>query len=389
MGRFLLIRSKGTSYESLYTFTDCLYHALRRCGADVDVFDESKSANIRIFTGKSYDAIIDFNSTMPDKRLDDGTPVLSALDGPFINYLLDHPLYFHDQLSQNVSQHVVCIDRRHAAYLKRFYPELKSVSYAPLPMMPSDERDIKSIKDRSIGILFTGTYTSFELVQRKLSGMNPDARRDVFEILSYMQADTNLTMEDAMTRFLETREKKIPDKIFRQFMHYYHMADAAAAAWARDIVVRAILNAGIKLSVCGHGWNSLRRYDNTPYDNLEIIPEVTYHRSVDMAYDAMIILNVMPWFKDGIHDRVLTAAGHGAVILSDETSALNELLGDSYVSFSLERLEDLSDKIGKVLRDTDYAQKLVGEAYTRTIDSCSYEAFAAMLCESCACTVTK
>ena len=108
-----------------------------------------------------------------------------------------------------------------------------------------------------------------------------------------------------------------------------------------------------------------------------------------MAYDAKIILNVMPWFKDGIHDRVLTAAGHGAVILSDETSALDELLGDSYVSFSLERLEDLSDKIGKVLRDTDYAQKLVGEAYTRTIDSCSYEAFAAMLCESCACTVTK
>lgn len=389
MGRFLLIRSKGTSYESFYTFTDCLYHALRRCGADVDVFDESKSANIRIFTGKSYDAVIDFNSSLPDKRLDDGTPLLSALDGPFINYILDHPLYFHDQLSQKVSQHVICIDRKHVEYLKRFYPELKSVSFAPLPMMPSDESNIKSIKDRRIDILFTGTYTSPEYIQRKLSGMNPDARRDVFEILSYMQADTDLTIEDAMMRFLETRSKKIPDKMFRQFMHYYHIADTAAAAWARDMVVRTILNAGIRLSVCGHGWNSLKRYDNTVYDNLEIIPEVSYHRSVDMAYDAKILLNVMPWFKDGIHDRILTAAGHGAVILSDETPVLNELLGDSYMGFGLNRLEDLSDKIRKILSDTDYAQKLAGSAYTKTIDSCSYEAFADMLCESSVCSISR
>ena len=148
MGRFLRIRSKGTSYESLYYYLrTASYHALRRCGADVDVFDESKSANIRIFTGKSYDAIIDFNSNMPDKRtFDYGTPVIKrSLTGhSLIIFLIIH-----------------CISM---------------ISYHKM-------------------------YHS--------------------------QADTNLTMEDAMTRFLETREKKIPDKIFRQFMHYYHMADAA------------------------------------------------------------------------------------------------------------------------------------------------------------------
>ena len=174
MKRFLLIRSKGVCYESFYTFTDCLYHALRRCGADVDVFDESKSANIRLFLGKSYDGIIDFDSTMPDKKLDDGTYVLNALDGPFINYLLDHPLYFHSQLSQNVPQHVLCIDRRHVEYLKKYYPELLSVDFAPLPMMPVNESDIKSIQNRRIGILFTGTYTSSVFVQRKLSQINPE-----------------------------------------------------------------------------------------------------------------------------------------------------------------------------------------------------------------------
>lgn len=376
MKRFLLIRSKGVCYESFYTFTDCLYHALRRFGADVDVFDESKSANIRLFLGKSYDGIIDFDSTMPDKKLDDGTYVLNALDGPFINYLLDHPLYFHSQLSQNVPQHVLCIDRRHVEYLKKYYPELLSVDFAPLPMMPVNESDIKSIQNRRIGILFTGTYTSSVFVQRKLSQINPDARRDVFEILSYMQADTSLTMEDAMQKFLDTRDKKIPDKMFRQFMQYYYLADTAAAAWARDIVVRAILNSGIKLTVCGHGWNDFRRYDNTPYDNLEILPEVSYHRSVDMAYDAKVLLNVMPWFKDGIHDRVFTAAGHGAVCLSDETPALNDVMKDLYVGFSLEKLEDLSDKIKRILSDSDYAQELTDNAHKIVTDNYGWERFA-------------
>ncbi len=382
MGRFLLVRSKGVCYESFYTFTDCLYHALRRYGADVDVFDESKSANIRIFLGKSYDAIIDFDSTMPDKKLDDGTPVLSALDGPFINYLLDHPLYFHSQLSQNVPQNVICIDRRHVAYLEKYYPELLSVTFSPLPMMPINEDDIKSIKDRRIGILFTGTYTSPEYVQKKLAGINPDARRDVFEILSYMQADTTLTIEDAMQKFLDTRQKKIPDKMFRQFIQYYYLADTAAAAWARDIVVRAILNRGNKLTVCGYGWNDFRRYDNTPYDNLEILPEVSYHRSVDMAYKAKMLLNVMPWFKDGIHDRVFTAAGHGAVCLSDETPVLNEIMGRSYVGFSLEKLEELSDKIKKTLSDDAYMQQLADTAHESITSTYGWDSFVDSLCSN-------
>jgi len=382
MGRFLLVRSKGVCYESFYTFTDCLYHALRRYGADVDVYDESKSANIRLFLGKSYDAIIDFDSEMPDKKLDDGTSVVNALDGPFINYLLDHPLYFHGQLSQNVSQHVICIDRRHVSYLEKYYPELKSITFAPLPMMPVNEDDIKRIEDRRIGILFTGTYTSSEFVQRKLSKINPDARRDVFEILSYMQADTNLSIEDAMQKFLDTRDKKIPDKMFRQFLQYYYLADTAAAAWARDMVIRTLLNTGMKITVCGHGWNDLKRYDNTPFDNLEILPEVNYHKSLDMAYDAKILLNVMPWFKDGVHDRVFTAAGHGAVCLSDRTPALDEIMRDSYVGYDLERLEDLPDKVKRVLGDSTLSQQLSDTAHRNVYENYSWDQFAASLCNS-------
>lgn len=379
MGRFLLIRSKGVCYESFYTFTDCLYHALRRCGADVDVYDESKSANIRLFLSKSYDAIIDFDSTLPGKKLDDGMQIVSAFDGPFINYIVDHPLYFHSQLSAEVPQHVICIDRRHVSYIQKYYPEVESVSFAPLPMMPVNINDIKSIKDRPIDILFTATYTSPQFIQNKLSQINPDARHDVFEILSYMQADTSLTMEDAMSKFLKIRDKNIPDNMFRQFMQYYYLADTAVAAWARDIVVRAILNTGQKLTVCGHGWNDFKRYDKTPYDNLEILPETGYHRAADMAYNAKILLNVMPWFKDGVHDRVFTAAGHGAVCISDETDVLDKIMGDSYVSFNHSRLEDLSCKIKKVLFDDDYATSLVATAYNKVSEDYSYNEFAKRL----------
>lgn len=40
--------------------------------------------------------------------------------------------------------------------------------------------------------------------------------------------------------------------------------------------------------------------------------------------DARIALNVMPWFKDGAHDRVFTAMLQGTAALTDDSRYLRE-----------------------------------------------------------------
>lgn len=383
MGRVLLFKVKDICYSSLYTFTDCLFDALRRMGHDVDVYDISKSVNIRSFLSKSYDAVIDFNSTFPEQKLDNGVSIVRSFQGPFYNYLLDHPLYYHTQLSVPVPQNVICIDRRHAFYVQKYYPEVQSVRFMPLGMMPAEEARIRPLKERPIDLLFTGTYTPFSFVEHKLSQVNPDARHDIFEILGYMKGDTGLPMEDAMQQFLAKRGKTIPDKMFRQFMYYYYLADTAAAAWVREYVIEMIAESGIPLTVCGHSWEMLRRQkDNRPYSNMTVLPEVSYEESLNLSYDAKILLNIMPWFKDGIHDRVLTAMGHGCVCCSDETGIMNELFAGQYLNYQIPNVNELPSMLQRALSKSSELQNVVFENRRFVTENMSWDSVVSSLFSS-------
>ena len=48
----------------------------------------------------------------------------------------------------------------------------------------------------------------------------------------------------------------------------------------------------------------------------------------DMLSQSKISLNVMPWFKNGIHDRIFNSCLNGAVSLSDSSIYIDELFTD-------------------------------------------------------------
>lgn len=59
---------------------------------------------------------------------DDGTPFLNHIQAPFYNYILDHPVYPHANLSVLLENyHVICIDDDHNKYISKWYPHIKSV----------------------------------------------------------------------------------------------------------------------------------------------------------------------------------------------------------------------------------------------------------------------
>lgn len=123
-------------------------------GSTASSRDLSQFGILETYIGKKYDAVIDFNSFLPYLSDDDGTPILDEIDAPFYNYLLDHPLYHHPGLSYKLKNYnVICIDKRHAEYVRKYYPHIKKILYQPLPgakyvgnMNPSDR------------LFFSGTF---------------------------------------------------------------------------------------------------------------------------------------------------------------------------------------------------------------------------------------
>ena len=82
--------------------------------------------DLEALCGQSFDAVIDYNSKLPGAVLDDGTPFLNHIQAPFYNYILDHPVYHHANLSVLLENyHVICIDDDHNKYISKCIRILK------------------------------------------------------------------------------------------------------------------------------------------------------------------------------------------------------------------------------------------------------------------------
>lgn len=73
-----------------------------------------------------------------------------------------------------------------------------------------------------------------------------------------------------------------------------------------------------------------------------------------------ISLNVMPWFKDGAHDRIFNTMLNGAVCLTDSSIYLDGILHDNEdcAIYSLEQMEKLPEIVSSLLADHDLMQRI-------------------------------
>lgn len=67
--------------------------------------------------------------------------------------------------------------------------------------------------------------------------------------------------------------------------------------------------------------------------------------------DAKIVMNFMPWFKDGSHERIYNSMLNGAVCLTDPSLFLEKYHKDmdTIAYFHLNDPEEASDKIDLLL----------------------------------------
>ena len=65
--------------------------------------------------------------------MDDGTPVIDLIDGPFYDYIVDHPLFHYNCLMTRAKNfHAIVLDEGQADYVKEYHPQVKSVHMLPL-----------------------------------------------------------------------------------------------------------------------------------------------------------------------------------------------------------------------------------------------------------------
>lgn len=81
--------------------------------------------------------------------------------------------------------------------------------------------------------------------------------------------------------------------------------------------------------------------------------------------DAKISLNIMPWFKEGAHDRVYSGMLSGSVVLSDRSRYMDETIKEGVCFFDLKEPESLLRKTDEILNQEERSRKIAqeGRAY--------------------------
>ena len=355
--------------ETLGYFSNQLASTFQEAGYEVLIFNFQDEINSMIrlaqFFHPGSTALITFNYTglIGETCFDvpDGGTIWNDANIYCINIVVDHPFYYHkfyDRLPKHYFQY--CIDRGHLAYMHRFFPEL-SVDFLPLggtnlyqPLIPYEER--------RMDVVFTGNYTPPETFHKDISRIDEEYTAFYYRIIHDLISHPTMTMEEAIEKHVlmdipEATEADIkgvmPNMIFIDLYVRFHF---------RGLVIQTLVDAGIKVHVFGAGWEHL---PCSHPENLIIGGLINSKRCLEVIGDSKISLNVMPWFKDGAHDRVYNSMANGAVCISDSSLYLSETLvdGSDLIFYSLNEIEALPNTIRNLLNHPEQAKTIANHGY--------------------------
>ncbi|MCR4842114.1 MAG: hypothetical protein K5840_02505 [Eubacterium sp.] len=339
-------------------------------GWDVTVFDGAKEdlQDLDLLSGQKFDAIIDFNSQMPKLDTTDDEYYLDTIDAPFYDYILDHPMFHHDMLKHELRNfHVICIDEDHVDYIKEWYPHIRSVTMLPLPGTKADE--IIPFQKRSIPILFTGTYTDPHMILGLVQNFGRHLKKEMTDLIEILTEDPSKTMEAAFEELIRSTGydgESLPD-FFPTRMHAYFLVETYITAYFRSKAVMNAAAAGIPMTIVGHNWEKCNPLQ--ALSHVQIKPPVDFDRTFGLMADSQIVFNVMPWFKNGCHDRIMSAALNGAVPMSDRSGWFDGRAthGEDILLYSLEHTEDIPNILSRAFDDMPNLERIAENAQKKAV----------------------
>lgn len=317
------------------------------------------------FIEKRNTAVIGFNFhgiDMQEPFYFDGMYLWDLLDVPCYNIVLDHPFYYHKYLKTAPSGYVhISIDLGHEKYMKRFFPDIKLGPFLPLA---GTEIINKPYEERTTDIVMTGNYTPPEHFEKYISRINKDYTDFYYGIIDDLIAHPSLAMDEAFEKHLIREFPDISDDDLKLCMSNMIFIDLYVRFYFRGLAVGTLADNGFPVHVYGGGWDKL---ECKKKENIIDGKSLTSLGCLKVISDSKISLNVMPWFKNGGHDRIFNSMLNGALSLSDDSIWLRENFCDQkeIVYYSLSHIDRLPAIADDLLSNPDKLKEIAKAGYQK------------------------
>lgn len=347
--------------------------ALRGRGVRTLSYDEQEEGvnGLTRFMGKRFRAVVGIQSYLFSVFLkDSGMFLHDKIYAPKFNFVLDHPIWLKNQLSQMPKDcFVLTHDVHYQDFIEAFYPDAPgSVLFPPA----ANEKSLcnRPVSERVYDAVFIGTYGNYRDKCAQILECRPRVRHLAAAYLLTMKKRPDLTAEDAFYETLQGRGVTVAKEEFLELFFQMKPVIQAIMYYYREKTVRTLLEAGVPLEIWGESWQSSPL---AGHPLLAIHPDVTPEESFSILGNSKLSLNIMAWHKGGFTERLANSMYAGAVVVTDRTTYEDGMLceGENIVMFDLKELEKLPEKVRGLLRNTAKLERIAenGRRYARSAHS--------------------
>lgn len=368
--RKVILFKKGI--ETLEFFSKQMGTAFEQMGLEVFFYDLEEEEQSRlemehfVEKGEVFAIGFNFNGIRGEEGLYDGNGNLfwKVKRIPFVNIMVDHPFYYVQSLEKVRKElgwelyYQISIDLDHEKYMKRFFPEIHKVCFMPLA---GTSLGYPFNRKKEYDVVMVGNYKSPSHFRKYIERIDEEYAAFYYEIIQYLIENPQTTMEDAFERFLLREMPDLTDGELVKCMENMIFIDLYVRFYYRGEVIKQLVDSGIHVHVFGSGWESL---DIKEKELLHIGGATDSKGCLEAMRKARIALNIMPWFKEGAHDRIFNGMLNGALVVTDESGYLcRELSEQQVIFYSLSHVEELPHKVKKFLGHQEEIDRRVQGAY--------------------------
>jgi len=320
------------------------------------------------------DFIYEFNNMGLSFKDTAGNDITVLKNIPIYSYMFDSPMFFaEDFLDYPPNKTPLLADKNHVKYVKRFYKKVKNAFFIPLGSEEKPGDDIP-FNDRSIGCIYLGS------LKEAPKHLEDDFSDIVFE---YQKAHTSLTTEEAIENCFKSLtdeqyrrifpdvasqypKRRLDDDFLLRLNAHYCFADLKINSYYRKRLVEVLVESGIDVEVYGNGWDDEKLKSNPHFKFGGLISQ---DECIKKMRDSKFILNSMPWFKDGTHDRIYNAMLAKGLCLTDKSKYLCEEFedGKDIVFYDLNDMDRLPKIVEYYEQHPDEAEGIIEKAYEKAV----------------------
>lgn len=347
-------------YESKIYFAERFKEALERAGIEVVLINSVKNPDAPF--PKEYDLSCSFNSTATFK---DGSFFYDYTKIPHWSIIVDPFFYYLEYLASPYSI-LSCVDKIDVEHFRE--RGAKSTFFWPHAV----ERELKADEnqERPYDVVMLGSCYDEETLKTIWRAGYPKKIVNAIEgAIEICASDNKTHIYDAAIQGLKAEGLTEVDVPFKKIVHY---VDYYVRGRDRVELIKSIKNAHVHVfgGTCWRDEKPVLGWSNSLFDmpNVTIHPQIPYAESLEVMKQSKIVLNSMPFFKDGSHERIFTGLATGAVPITSDNMWVRENFKDKEELFIYEpkRWAHANEWVNELLTD-ESKRKAIAEAGRKNV----------------------